>query len=63
MILVGIPEVAKKADMTGSADSGREIHRGVMAKDLTTGEAGLKYREIPANPPLRRLTRAGRPDL
>jgi hypothetical protein len=27
-----------------------KIHRSVRGRDLTSGKAGLKYREIPANP-------------
>ncbi len=32
--------------------TGKEIHCNETARDLTSGEAGLKYREIPANPSL-----------
>ena len=36
-----------------------EIHRDLMARDLTSGGAGLKYREIPANPSLRAFDGGG----
>ena len=59
MILVGIHGSAREPGITDLPETSREIHRNIMARDLTTGEAGLKYREIPANPPFRRLTRGG----
>ena len=38
--------------MNALIGSQKEIHRDAMLRDLTSGEAGLKYREIPANPSL-----------
>ncbi len=52
MILVGIRGNAKDAGLIGLLETREEIHCYIMARDLTTGEAGLKYREIPANPSL-----------
>ncbi|MFZ1168185.1 MAG: hypothetical protein WAO04_13405, partial [Candidatus Sulfotelmatobacter sp.] len=37
----------------------KEIHRDLMPRDLTTAKAGLKYREIPANPSLRASDEGG----
>ena len=50
MILVGIPSCATEVRMNALIRSRKEIHRDAMLRDLTSGEAGLKYREIPANP-------------
>jgi hypothetical protein len=36
-----------------------EIYCDVMARDLTSGGAGLKYRKIPANPSLRAFDGGG----
>ena len=45
--------------MTGLVETRKEIHRDAMPRDLTTGEAGLEYREIPANPSLRVFDQGG----
>jgi hypothetical protein len=50
MILVGILIWATEVRMNALIGSQKEIHRDAMLRDLTSGEAGLKYREIPANP-------------
>jgi hypothetical protein len=47
MILVGIPSCLTDASMTDLVRTGKEIHRDVMPRDLTSGEAGLKYRKFP----------------
>jgi len=45
--------------MTDLVKRRKEIHHDAMPRDLTTGEAGLKYREIPANPSLRAFDEGG----
>jgi hypothetical protein len=45
--------------MTDLVRNGKEIHRDVMPRDLTSGEAGLKYRKIPANPSLHAFDEGG----
>jgi hypothetical protein len=59
MILVGIRGSVKNASTAGPLETRKEIHRYVMARDLTTRKAGLKYREIPANPSLRAFDEGG----
>ncbi|MGA7513626.1 MAG: hypothetical protein WBW46_12080 [Candidatus Sulfotelmatobacter sp.] len=59
MILVGIYGGAAEVEMTGCVETTREIHRDLMRGDLTTGEAGLKYRKFPANPSLRAFDEGG----
>jgi hypothetical protein len=48
MILVGI-RVLRGGEKDLIAGNGKQIHRSATSRDLTSGEAGLKYREIPAN--------------
>src|ERR1700735_788445 len=59
MILVGIPSGATEGSLNALVGVGKEIHRDAMLRDLTSGEAGLKYREIPANPSLRAIEEGG----
>jgi hypothetical protein len=49
MLLVGIPS-AGGPTARGSLTIMGKIHHRVIGGDLTSGKAGLKYREIPANP-------------
>jgi len=49
MILVGIPGVGA-CQLWIDGQKWIEIHCDAISRDLTSGTAGLKYREIPANP-------------
>jgi hypothetical protein len=59
MILVGILSCTMEASLTDLVRTDKEIHADAIPRDLTSGEAGLKYREIPANPSLRVFEEGG----